>query len=522
MQLDGEMRASANDRAPGYIGVMRLALAAAVAFSLYVLILGLTNPIMDMYSFRQTQTALTSYWILQGGPWIAYETPVLGAPWAIPFEFPVYQLLVSGLAVLGVPLDVAGRLISFCFFIATLAPLGLLFRSLNLQPASFYATAILYVLSPLYLYWSRTFLIESCALFFSVLWLALLITYMTRGAWLYAVGAAAAGSLAVLSKATTFPAFVVVGGIGVAWMFAARFRGGARFSHLLAQATIVCACTATPFLLGLLWVGYSDEVKSANEFGSYLTSASLSSWNFGSVEQRLSSRLWQEIMLGRIMPDVAGRFYWLALGALAVSVVSKRYFFLVLLAVIGFFSSIMIFTNLHIVHNYYQVANGIFLVAAIGLSIGLIFNRGYIFISFLLISLLIFGQIFFFMKTYTEIIANDRKDDQTLQIALIAKSKTDPSQSLIVLGEDWSSAVAYYSQRKTLTLPNWAPKETIERVFADPQAFLGDRPLGGIVLCGARVAGYGAAAPLVQSFVTDRTVMGEFGGCQLLSPQHAS
>src|SRR4051812_9418753 len=43
------------------------------------------QPLIDGNAFRQTQTALTAYWLLKGGPLLAYITPVAGFPWAIPF-----------------------------------------------------------------------------------------------------------------------------------------------------------------------------------------------------------------------------------------------------------------------------------------------------------------------------------------------------------------------------------------------------------------------------------------------------
>ena len=64
-------------------------------YSLWSLSIGWTNPILDQHGFRQTQTAISTYYLLQGSPWLAYETTVLGFPWSIPMEFPLYQWLVA-------------------------------------------------------------------------------------------------------------------------------------------------------------------------------------------------------------------------------------------------------------------------------------------------------------------------------------------------------------------------------------------------------------------------------------------
>src|SRR5713226_9192327 len=176
-------------------GVLFLSALLTLAFvhALVVLWLDINKPLLDLYYFRQTQTALSAYWILHGGPWLAYETPVLGYPWAIPFEFPVYQLLVAGVAWAGLSLDVAGRLVGFGFFLAMLWPLRMLYNAIGLGRSTYLATSILYLTSPLYLYWSRTFLMESCALFFSLAWLALTARYFERPGRYTALAALASG-----------------------------------------------------------------------------------------------------------------------------------------------------------------------------------------------------------------------------------------------------------------------------------------------------------------------------------------
>src|SRR5476649_748470 len=114
----------------------------AACFSAALAILGLVlsawlaveyrnTPILGFHSFRQTQTALTSYWACQGGLRADYWTPVAGFPWAIPFEFPIYQWVVSLIACpLGLDLDPVGRLVSYGFWIGCLAPARMVCRRL--------------------------------------------------------------------------------------------------------------------------------------------------------------------------------------------------------------------------------------------------------------------------------------------------------------------------------------------------------------------------------------------------------
>src|SRR5262245_3990911 len=87
-----------------------LALALLVAaFSLSIAVYYSGQPLLEYESFRQTQTALTVYWMIHDAWRFDYETPVLGYPWSVPFEFPIYQSLVALISSsLGVSIDRVG------------------------------------------------------------------------------------------------------------------------------------------------------------------------------------------------------------------------------------------------------------------------------------------------------------------------------------------------------------------------------------------------------------------------------
>ena len=82
-------------QAPGPDFLGAIAVGLLLLHAAYFLWIGLDHPALDFYAFRQTQTALSAYWLWHDGFRLAYETPVLGAPWAIPYEFPLYQWLVA-------------------------------------------------------------------------------------------------------------------------------------------------------------------------------------------------------------------------------------------------------------------------------------------------------------------------------------------------------------------------------------------------------------------------------------------
>jgi hypothetical protein len=508
-----------------FVFVLFIALMGAILRAFYVLALGLWHPLLDMAHFRQTQTALSVYWLTHGGSWLRYETPVLGAPWSIPFEFPLFQWLVSLVVELGVPIDAAGRIVAFSFYLATLWPLHVIIREAALGRVAFLATAILFMTAPMYLYWSRTFLMESCALFFSVMALAFLIAYIRDGRANAAAAATLAGIVAALVKITTFPAFAFVGGCLILLNVGTRFQRKGPLAALR-WAIVPSLAITLPFVVGSAWVYYSDQVKSAGEFGRLVTSANLVGWNFGSIEQRFSSALWFDTIQNRVLPDLFGNALFVAFVAIGAALRRPHFAFAVALAALGFLVPFLAFTNLHMEHNYYQYANGIFALAAVGLGVASLAAGGrrlHYFIAGGLLLAVVSGQVIYFKQQFEPYILQDYSQELLFKTAQIVKDTTNPNNSILVFGEDWSSVLPYYAERKGLVIPPWTDPELIDRVIADPQSFLGDRPLGAIVLCHDtpdQQEGYGDRDGAIQQFAFRHPVMGEFDGCKILAGQN--
>jgi hypothetical protein len=498
--------------------VLALALAALLAQAVFYLALGFDRPIYEQHGFRQTQTALSAYWILQGGPWFAYETPVLGAPWSLPFEFPTYQLVAAALAHLGVPLDQAGRLTSFGFFIGTLVPLRVLLREIGYDRTAFLIVAVLFVACPLYVFWGRSFMIESCALFFGVSWLAGLLAFRQRGGALAFAVALAAGSLAAVTKSTTFAGFGAVAGL----IFLTTAIGAVRTSRLRTEWRVVLllgALCAVPLAVGLAWVAYADSVKLANPFAALLTAKSLSAWNYGTLAQRLSAAFWIDVMAKRMGPDLFG--YTLVLipfvigAGLALTRLDRR----ILIAIGAFLLPPLLFTNLYFHHNYYANANALFLLVAAGLSLAAIFAAGWRLTALLLLVCIVAGQSRYLRNTYDFFIRLDTRPGDRLQIAAAAKKLVPPDRALLVIGDDWSSGVPYLSQRRALALVPFAPPALMDSALTQPESHLGGLRLGGVVTCSDLAAYSPEVRQKIAALVAGRPVLAESGSCKLYPPR---
>jgi hypothetical protein len=482
-----------------------------------ILYYGLFEPLIGKYNFRETQTALSAYWLWRGGPWITYETPVLGYPWAIPYEFPIYQWLVALLRLAGVPIDVGGRILTFAFYLGCLWPLKSLGRTLKLGRMPAIVVSILFMASPYYLFWSRAVLIESCALFFSILWLACMARFLTNPTPALGFATLVAGSLAVLAKSTTFPAFLFMGGLLFLthgfWAWRSRHNTPIPFHRL----TVGIFQLALPLIVGFAWVAYTDHIKSENPFGLYLTSANLSQFTFGTLQQRFSIEFWRDVVL-RALKELLGPGFVVATIVAGAGLLSRSYFGFIVPALIGFILPMLIFTNLHF-HEYYQYANGIFILMAVGLGIVSLLEAGRIRTGTVALLVVIVGQIAFFYMNFAKELTADNSFNHPLKVALLAKAKTRSTDALLVFGEDWSSLAPYYSERKALVLPYWASAPLVANVLADPQKFLGESHFAGIISCTNNLPNYHQRAELIANFVAGREVIARADGCEFLAAQ---
>jgi hypothetical protein len=451
-----------------------------VVFSIYLLLVaqGFGPWITDDHSFRQTQTALTALYFRGWQDLVFYQTPVLGPPWAMPFEFPLYQAMVRGLhEVTALSLETSGRLVAISFFLGCLWPLWSFIRYLGVGRPGLVLAPIL--LSPLYVFWSRAFTIETTALFFTLAYAWLVIDFMQahNPRKLTAVTLVVAGTLAMLVKVTTALPVIMALALWSVWYLInvqrARYRGWRRL-----------------FLLGLLhlpimalayaWLGYADAVKAAHPVAYRLTSAALADWNFGPWSQRFELETWFALANNTVdmfFPFSRRELAMKASLSILLATVSLVFFLrcdhsrrwqiglLVALFVLPF----MIFTNLHRVHNYYQVANGVFLCLALGLAIqGALENArtctarmqiaalgGVLAISFILSSL-----------HYLNAKSSHVPSLAALTALIQTSSESDTLLAIAQSGGEWSSQLPYQAGRRALTVPYWLDPPAERRALA--------------------------------------------------------
>ena len=138
---------------------------------LYLLVFFKLPDIFFLAPFRESQTAISAYYLVDNIPNILkYETPVMGNPWMIPFEFPFYQFFVSIFAEQD-PQNIRdiGRLISLLFFFGSVFIWKDILDILGLAKDTKKAFLLILLASPIYFSYSFAVMIESSAIFLASL-----------------------------------------------------------------------------------------------------------------------------------------------------------------------------------------------------------------------------------------------------------------------------------------------------------------------------------------------------------------
>ena len=470
-----------SERSPRALIVMFVTVAIA---ALGIMALSWNASLLDRYEFRQLQTALSTFWIVQEGWQMDYLLPLFGPPWSVPMEFPTYQIIVAQLHhISGLPLEQSGRLVGIVFLIATLPALYDLLAISGLARSRRLIVLALVLTSPMYLFYARAFMIETTALCFSVWFLALYRRALLKPRLAVIAAAAILGGLAALTKITTF---IVFGIPAVAMAIATFWASRQEISPLWVKARpVLLSLFLSALSLGITWwwVYHGDGVKDSNPFTGFLTSRELHNWNYGPWSLRFDWSFWvkiQENISGYILAEGA-----LAIALLCVPFASRRIRIIAGVAVAGFISGPLIFANLYHAHDYYYSANALLLVGAAGLLLASIWDdyrlpRGTNWLALALI--LIFQGYAFYRGYYSH---HRQPAPAPPALAKIIRDSVPPEAVVLIYGAHWNPLLPYYIQRRTIMVPGERENET--QVLEDVLVNLPPRSIAAMVVHGKRL-----------------------------------
>jgi hypothetical protein len=424
-----------------------------IALVLANLLRNWSAPILDRHEFRQTQTALTAHWLREEGWSLAYPLPVFGPPWSAPMEFPLYQAIVAGVAKLGgCSIESAGRAVAIGAFFAALPALAGLLASAGFSVRTRRIVLAAVLLTPVYLFYSRTVLIESTALCLALWFLLTYVRGLAPGRWRWAwiVAAAVSGALAAMVKITTFlPVCAPASLWGAVSLWRGRRDGANAIARNLAAAVVPALVAAAA---GWWWVAYADAVKASNPFAIRLQSANLSSWNFGTLAQRLDPAAWRTFALQ--VGYTSCRFLPGALALLGAFFVPRRHRIGALAGAAAFIVGPLCFFNLYLVHDYYFYANAVFLAVALGLLVaGLWENPRVPRWGALGVALVVGGlQVHGFARGLGFYL--DHQPPAPAAVAAAIRAVVPEDGVVVLVNKGWNPELPFYMQRRAVMLPD--------------------------------------------------------------------
>ncbi len=463
-------------------------------FNVWTIFIGFHHSLYDLHGFRQTQTALNVESLLRGDSFLRYQTPVLGPPWAIPFEFPLYQGIVAGvMRLLETHIEETGRAVSILFFYLCFFPLTSILHRLRFRSIQIVSVLAILAVSPLYIFFSRVFMIESTALFFSLMYTEQMFRLtMGEQPWQYRhmIGSAALGILGGLIKVTTFAPYYVLGVGLAAWQGWQLYRNATIRIRRIGAAAFFSGLL--PMAATDLWTKFADSMKAQNPFGVALTSKALKYWNFGTIAQRLQPR-WYHLLESRIHLQIGYSVAWVLIAGVYAGMLIlgleawrfRRWNIIVVTCVALYVGTTMLFFNLHAVHEYYPYSTALFLIVAVGALIApfleLPGRKAWIGVALLVVEMGACVSSYF--RHYYPIQSHDYPGRPAA--AAVVDRTTSAQSVILVTGLDWSSEFPYQSGRRAITDANFGYRGHPSELGPVQQAIekQGPRTIAAVIAC---------------------------------------
>ena len=439
-------------------------------FATAVRLRNLSAPIYGSYTWRNTQTAWGIRSVANGviSPF-AVELPVLGPPWIIPFEFPLFQLIAGVIArFTGLSVEVSGRLTSITFFISTAIVFYLISKYFFNQLISL-LLLLIFLFNAHNLEYGSAVLIEYCAMFFSLSAFLFGLKYLSLFKPNYLILFYIFASIGALVKITTSVIWTLLGSIVLLFIQRSKLRDSL---YLLGAGLL-------SIIPSLAWNYWADEQKSKSNFTYWLTSKNLRTWNFGTIRQRLNIFEWEKSVQQIFLPSVVGSsivaFLLVVLAILFSKYPRRPVAFLAL-----FSSGPIVFTNLYFVHDYYWTAVIPAFLIVLGFGLNALSNPEVVIAKSVALRIRLF-QVIGVMGLVTascltpagnihfRVFIKEGLIESSTAVDTI-KIHTQSSDRIIIIGEDWNPEILYYSNRKGLMVPS----------SFDPESFIDKDELGTI------------------------------------------
>jgi hypothetical protein len=393
-------------------------------------------------------------------------------------EFPLYQWSVVWVGnTFELPLAVAGRTVSLVCFYVMLPGLFLLLARMGIATGARWLALMLVVSCPLYIFYTRAFLIEAMALMLAVWFVAAFVAAMQTGRVGWMLLAAVAGIGAALVKVTTLMLWMAPAAVyGFLLLYRSRTRGQTEVLKTLLRGALLAA---GPCVAAIWWVGTADAIKAQNPAGEFLMSGPMRLFNFGLWAERFSAETWSGILKnwhGAVMP------LWLTvIGALAIGAAPSRYRVIGASGVAALLAAQLTFPRLFAWHDYYFYAVAVFWLGAVGIAVHALMDRvKWRAVGVVVVAGLLAVQLHAYWAGLYRMQTTSGNGGTGLTNAL--RELTPREGVLVVAGNDWSAMLPYYAQRRALMIRVSVERDPafLETAFAR----LAGEEIGALVVTG--------------------------------------
>lgn len=385
------------------------------------------------------------------------ETPVLGSPFRIPFEMPLFQNFSAAICdFLRLEIVFGTRAVSLiCFCVATYLYSKLIKRKLGFVYAVVFL--LLSTLSPYAILWSGIGLIENFTNLLLALYVWFLVLYLDQKRLIFLVFSFLFLSLTSLSKITTsFP-------LGISLYIIILYqnqimhqsKGFWFWMKRISRDYNLFLVTFLSVIPGYVWSIYADDVKSASVATDWLTSSNLQSWNFGTLDQRVMLFSWQAIV---------GRFYLLigvTIFLIPFLLKVKRFAPGILALIFAGILPVLVYFNLYVVHDYYFLAiHSTMCLASSVFSVELVKYYSKLYDVRKVFALLPSFVLVIIFSTWIWTPGHDykgylfNKQIKSLSYVETVANNTSKDDLVIVFGCDWNPAPLFLMNRKGFAVPN--------------------------------------------------------------------
>ncbi len=436
------------------------------------------------HEFRQAQTALIAYYIDKQDNFSPnYEAPILGKPWVgFILEFPLYQWAVVGVSRLAdLPHHLAARTVSLGSFYLALPAIWLLLGRLGVPPPRRWFALTLLLPAPVYIYYSRAFLIDPMTWMLGAWFLLGFVRTMERRSWGWLALTIVTGTAAIVIKSVLFMVWVFPAagyGLWLLWR-----EAGVKRDWRAALRTALWGAATIGFALAAMraWVAHTDAMKAAHPSAFIFTSTNLSLGNWGlfNLKAMFGADTWRDMLNcweQAIMPPaillLALGLAWLAAGRWRAWVAA--------LAGLFFLPQLLV-PYAYAWQDYYYYSCTMFVLAALGLGLpGLLETRLPAWAGAVVLAVVPAAQLWAYWRDYRPLQVVDAWGGYPYTQVL---QEATPANTVIVMaGADWAAMHPLYAERRALMIRRGLEHDHayLERAFSD----LADEEVSAFIVAG--------------------------------------